>query len=193
MLRFACECVSVRSGYSDPWAAVAQKRLLPDGTKERLLNAMAREPQTIAQLAKTLGLSQPTVHAHVGEMISSELLRESEEWDKRYPTERYYEPNFPIVRTEERLEFDLLCRSMARTIADLFDDNAIELKRAFERTGLADRGWTFADVAQFCYAGTQRAARTMLEDRGVLPPRKEHKNHAEWLFWAEEESPEAEQ
>ena len=29
-------------------------------------------------------------------------------------------------------------------------------------------------------------ARKLLEERGVLPRRKKHKNGAEWLFWAEE-------
>jgi len=186
-LRFACECVSARGGYSDPWAAVAQKRLLLDGTKERLLNSVAREPRTIAQLAKGLCLSQPTVHAHVNEMLASELLRESHEPEKQYAAERYYEPNFPVVRTEERAEFDLVCQTVADRIAKLFESNVSHLKSAFDRSGLVERGWTFDDLAQYCYAGAQRAAREMLEGRGVLRPRKHHRNGAAWLFWAEEE------
>lgn len=77
LLHFPCECVSIQGGYSDPWAAIAQKRLLSDGTKERVLNAVARRPRTIANLATELGLSAPTVHSHVNEMLGSGLLRAS--------------------------------------------------------------------------------------------------------------------
>src|SRR5438128_1240848 len=56
-LHFPCECVSVQHGYSDPWAGVTQNKLLNDGTKERVLNSVARKPKTIARLAKELGLS----------------------------------------------------------------------------------------------------------------------------------------
>jgi len=51
-LRFACECVSARAkGYGDPWANISQNRLLPDGTKEEILNLVAQEPRTISLLA----------------------------------------------------------------------------------------------------------------------------------------------
>ena len=92
-LQFPCECFSACGGYSDPWAAIAQHGLLPNGTKELILNEVAQRPKTIAQLAKELGLSQPSIHAHIDEMTTSELLRESVEWEKKYPTERYYEPD----------------------------------------------------------------------------------------------------
>src|ERR687886_472444 len=121
-LRFACECVSARrGGYSDPWAAIAKDKLMVDGTKEEILNLVAREPKTIAQLAKELDLSKPSIHAHINEMIASELLRESEEWEKRYPTERYYEPNFPVVKAAERAEFESLCAGLSARFADLFE------------------------------------------------------------------------
>jgi hypothetical protein len=31
-----------------------------------------------------------------------------------------------------------------------------------------------------------RQARILLEERGLLTPRQEHANGAEWIFWAEE-------
>src|SRR6266576_3937142 len=109
-LRFPCECVSSRPGdYSDPWAEITKHRLLPDGTKEEILNLVAREPKTISQLAEALDLSLPSVHTHINDMMRSELLRESKEWEKKYPTERYYEPNFPVFKTEECAEFKTLC------------------------------------------------------------------------------------
>ena len=186
-LCFPCECVSARrEGYSDPWAAITKNKLLPDGTKEEILNLVAREPKTISQLAETLELSPPSVHAHVGDMMRSELLRESVEWEKRYPTERYYEPNFPVVQAAERAEFDALCRAMAEQLVALFEKRRAQLERAFRQTNLAERGWEFADIAQYLYASVQRKARTLLEARGVLPTRERHANGAEWLFWAEE-------
>src|SRR4051812_4119997 len=101
-LRFPCECVSSRpGGYSDPWAEISRNRLLPDGTKEEILNLVSREPKTISQLAEALHLSLPSIHTHITDMMKSELLRESVEWEKKYPTERYYEPNFPVLKAEE--------------------------------------------------------------------------------------------
>jgi DNA-binding transcriptional ArsR family regulator len=188
-LQFACECVSSQGGYSDPWAAIAQNKLLPDGTKEQILNLVADEPKTIAQLAKGLSLSQPSIHRHINEMMASELLRESEEWEKKYPTERYYEPNFPVVKSEERAEFDALCREMAERVADLFEKKRGPLERAFKKTNLEEHGWAFADVAHYLYARVQRGARQLLEERGGLPPRRKHSNGAEWIFWAEEAKP----
>src|SRR5919202_4036281 len=186
-LKFPCECVSSRQGgYSDPWAAVTKHKLLPDGTKEEILNLLAHEPKTISQLAEALELSPPSVHAHVNDMMKSELLREAEEWEKSHPTERYYEPNFPVVTAEERDEFAAICRELAGQFADLFEKRRARLERAFGKTGLAERGWEFADVAQYLYATVQRGARTLLEERGVLPTRERHANGVEWVFWAEE-------
>src|SRR5262245_2996550 len=98
-LLFPCECVSARTdNYSDPWAPISRNRLLSDGTKEDILNRLADEPKTVSQLAKELDLSVPSVHKHVNEMLTSELLRVSIEREKLHPKERYYEPNFPVVR-----------------------------------------------------------------------------------------------
>lgn len=186
-LRFACECVSARdNGYSDPWANISQNKLLPNGTKEEILNLVAREPKTISQLAEALKLSPPSVHTHVNDMMKSELLRESAEWEKRYPTERYYEPNFPVVRAEERDEFEAVCREMAGRVAELFERRRAQLERVFGKTGLSERGWAFSDVAQYLYARVQRHARVLLEERGVLPRPEQHRNGVKWVFWAEE-------
>src|ERR1044072_8767471 len=112
-LRFPCECVSSRrGGYSEPWAAVAKNKLLPDGTKEEILNLVARERRPISQLAETLSLSAPSVYTHVSDMLKSELLREAVEWEKTHPAEKYYEPNFPVFKADECAEFRALCEEM---------------------------------------------------------------------------------
>jgi DNA-binding transcriptional ArsR family regulator len=186
-LRFPCECVSSRSGgYSEPWAAVARNKLLPNGTKEEILNLVAQEPRTISRLAEALGLSAPSVHTHVSDMLKSELLREAVEWEKTHPAERYYEPNFPVIKQEEAAELCELCDDLATKVADLFRKHRRKLEQVFRETPLAERGWEFAEVAQFVYASVQRGARAMLEQDGTLAPPKSHRNGVEWVFWAEE-------
>ena len=186
-LRFPCECVSsARGGYSEPWAGVAKNRLLPNGTKEEILNLVAREPRTISQLAEALGLSAPSVYAHVSDMLKSELLREAVEWEKTHPAERYYEPNFPVIRSAEAEELCALCQELSAKVADLFRKHRQRLERSFRQTPLAERGWDFAEVAQFVYASVQRNARELLEQDGTLAPPKPHQNGVAWVFWAEE-------
>jgi AraC-like DNA-binding protein len=185
-LRFPCECVSVQRGYSDPWAPIAQNKMVSDGTKERVLNSVARRPKTIARLAKELGLSQPTIHSHVNDMLKSELLCEAADWEKEHPAENYYEPNFPVLSAADCARSKPTCQGMAKQIADLFEKNQPDLQRAIEKTSLVKRGWSYADVSQCFYASVQRGARRILEERGVLPRRRKHRDGAEWLFWAEE-------
>jgi len=186
-LRFPCECVSgLAEGYSDPWADIARYRLLPNGTKEQILNLVAQEPKTISQLAQALELSAPSVHTHVNDMVKSELLRESEEFEKKHPTERYYEPNFPVFKEAECNEFRELCDEMAQQVAALFERRRAKMERAFRRTSLAEHGWELSDVTQCLYANMYRNARALLEERGLLASREKHRNGVEWIFWAEE-------
>ena len=186
-LRFPCECVSSRrGGYSDPWAAVTKNRLLPDGTKEEILNLVAQEPRTISQVAEALRLSAPSVYAHVSDMLKSELLREAVEWEKTHPAERYYEPNFPVIKEEEAEELCRLCDDLAAKVVALFRKQRRQLEKAFRETPLAERGWDFAEVAQYVFASVQRGAREQLEQDGTLAPPKSHRNGVEWVFWAEE-------
>jgi DNA-binding transcriptional ArsR family regulator len=186
-LNFPCECVSaLNQGYSDPWADIAKHKLLPNGTKEQILNLVADEPKTLSQLAQALSLAPPSVHTHVTDLMKSELLRESVEWEKKYPTERYYEPNFPVFKAEECGEFRSLCDEMAEQVAAVFQRQRSKLERAFRKTGISEQGWEFSDVTQCLYANVQRKARITLEERGLLKPREKRANGAEWIFWAQE-------
>jgi hypothetical protein len=119
-------------------------------------------------------------------MMKSELLRESDEWEKKYPTERYYEPNFPVFKAEECAEFRSLCEEMAQQVVALFERKRSKMERAFRKTGLSKQGWELSNVTQCLFANMQRRARTALEQRGRLSPRDKHANGAEWVFWAEE-------
>ena len=94
---------SVRDVY--PWAEVTKNKLLPNGTKEEILNLLGYEPNTITQIAGQLGLSAPSVHTPITEMARSKLLREPVDWEKTHPTEKDYEPNSPVFKAEECAEF----------------------------------------------------------------------------------------
>ena len=153
------------SGYTVPWAEVTKRRLLPNGTKELILNQLTHEPKTLSQLAQTLNLSPPSVHTHINEMLQSELLRESEEFEKKHPTERYYEPNFPVFKAGECAEFRELCEEMAEQLATLFERRRAKMERAFQKTSLPDQGCELVDVTQCLYANMYRSARTLLEQR----------------------------
>jgi len=186
-LRFPCECVSSRpGGYSDPWAEITKNKLLPNGTKEEILNVLAQGPKTITQIAEALSLSAPSVHTHVSDMLRSELLREAVHREKAHPAERYYEPNFPVFKAEECAEFRILCEEMAEQVVSLFEKKRAKMERAFRRTPLSDQGWEFSDITQCLYANMQRGARTMLEQRGMLSSRQNRRNGAAWIFWAQE-------
>lgn len=186
-LRFPCECVSgLAGGYSDPWAEITKRKLLPNGTKEQIVNLVAREPRTISQLAQALDLSAPSVHTHVSDLVQSELLRESEEFEKKHPTERYYEPNFPVFKAGECEEFRALCEEMSQQLVTLFERRRGKMEQAFRRTSLANQGWELSDITHCLYANVYRSARTQLEERGLLAPREKHENGAQWIFWAEE-------
>jgi DNA-binding transcriptional ArsR family regulator len=186
-LRFPCECVSgLSGGYTDPWADVTKKKLLPSGTKEQIVTLLAEEPKTISQLAQALNLSAPSVFSHINDMLNSELVRESEEFEKRHPSERYYEPNFPVFKTEQCEEFHELCEEMSEQLATMFERRLAKMERAFRKTDLPEHGWELTDVTQCLYANVYRSARTLLEERGLLTPRQKHANGAEWIFWAEE-------
>ena len=186
-LRFPCECVSgLQGGYTDPWADITKRKLLPNGTKEQILTLVADEPKTISQLAQALKLSPPSVHTHINDMMQSELLRESEEFEKKHPSERYYEPNFPVFKAGDCAEFRSLCDEMAEQLAALFEKRRAKLERAFRNTQLSEQGWQLTDVTQCIYANMYRHARTLLEQRGLLASPVKHQNGADWIFWAEE-------
>ena len=186
-LRFPCECVSgLPGGYTDPWAEITKRKLLPNGTKEQIVTLVAQEPKTISQLAQAINLSAPSVYTHVNDMLNSELLRESEEFEKKHPTERYYEPNFPVFKVAECEEFRTLCEEMAEQLASLFERRRAKMEKAFQQTSLPEQGWELTDITQCLYANVYRGARTLLEKRGLLAAREKHANGAEWIFWVEE-------
>jgi DNA-binding Lrp family transcriptional regulator len=193
VLRFACDCASAAPVAADPWVAVAKQHKLEDGTKELILDALYRQPLTVAQLAHRLRLSPPAVHRHVREMLASELIREASVAppERRSTLERYYRPAFPIVLATDRRAFEPILATLADAIADRFRSEQPALAAAFAGTSLAEREESVATVLHYLYATAVRMARAQLEAEGVLPAWPEHEDGSRWIWWAEE-APETE-
>jgi len=173
---------------SDPWAAIPHDGKLNDGTKERILNALAAQPRTIAQLAELLGISQPAVHRHVAELALSELIREVEvpQAGRRSGVERYYQPAFPVVLDADRALLEPMVQDLATDIAVAFRQRQEPLAEAFARTSLPARGDTFEALLHYLFATAARTARAQLEAEGALPAWPEHADGSRWVWWAEE-------
>ena len=69
-------------------------------------------------------------------MLRSELLREAVKWEKTHSAERYYEPNFPVIKAEECAEFGALCEEMSKELVNLFKRKRQKVERAFRTTSL---------------------------------------------------------
>jgi DNA-binding transcriptional ArsR family regulator len=187
-LRFACACASAAPVAEDPWVAISQQRKLNDGTKERILNALHRRPRTIAQLAQVLNLSAPTVHRHVAELLTSELIREvaAPQDGRRSALERYYHPNFPVVFAADRAALQPVLNDLANAVVAAFRERHDALADAFASTSLPTRGESFEALLHYFYATAVRLARERLEAEGDLPPWPEHTDGSRWVWWAEE-------
>jgi DNA-binding transcriptional ArsR family regulator len=187
-LRLACSCASASDAMSDPWAAIPHDGKLNDGTKERILNALAARPRTIAQLADLLGISSPAVHRHVTELAASELIREVEvpQEERRTGVERYYQPAFPVILAADQALFEPMLQELAADFATSFRRGQAALAEAFARTSLPARGVSFETLLHYLYATAARSARAQLEAEGALPPWPVHADGSHWVWWAEE-------
>ncbi len=187
-LRLACSCASASDLMSDPWAAIPHDGKLNDGAKERILNALARQPRTISQLAGLLGISAPAVHRHVTDLLASELIAEVVAPDDgcRSGVERYYQPGFPIVRAADRAALQPVLAELADAMAEAFRAQRPALAAAVAATTLPDRGTAFASLRHYLYATATRLARARLEAAGELPAWPAHADGSRWIWWAEE-------
>ena len=192
-LRFACACASAMPIGEDPWVAIVSHRKLNDGTKERILNAIYREPRTITQLGELLGISAPAVHRHIVDMLADELIEEVDlaALQRSRVSERYYRPNFPVVLAADRSALQPVIEDLATAIAAVFQQRQEALALAFADTSLPARGEPLEPLLHYLYASATRLARTRLETDGDLPPWPEHADGSRWIWWAEE-APETE-
>lgn len=190
VLRFACSCASAVAVADDPWVAVAQQGKLNDGTKELILNILYRQPRTITQLAQQLGLSAPTIHRHITDLLTSDLIREAQApgGAREWAVERYYRPNFPVILAADRQALAPVLEELAGAVADAFRAQQEALTAAIARTDLPGRGDQAEDLLHYLYTAAVRLARARLEADGNLPPWPRHGDGSRWVWWAEEVS-----
>ena len=189
ILQFACDCVShLHQTIRDPWSYVSRAGLISNETKEIILNKTYREPKTVTQLAKEIGLSQPAIHKHVRELLASDMMREAPlpDEEKTYRVEKYYEPNFPVLLEEDVAQVNPICQKVAEEIAKIYWDHRDEFQEAFEGTSLGERGFTLEDILDFMYSKIRRMGRTVLDEQGFFPELPLHQDGSRWVYWAEE-------
>ncbi len=116
--------------------------------RERLVATLADRPRTVAQLAHTFGLSQPTMLEQVRRALRDGLIVEVQvaEEERRFPSERYYAPAVPVVREPDRELLQSACRALANDVAAALTKNRGDVQAAFAMTHLAREGWEFNAV-----------------------------------------------
>jgi DNA-binding transcriptional ArsR family regulator len=162
--------------------------LISGETKEIILNKTYRQPKTVTQLAKEIGLSQPAVYKHVKEMLATDLMREAHlsDEEKRYRVEKYYEPNFPILLEEDVAQLEPVCRQIAQRIAETYWEHRDDLHSAFADSSLEKQGYALEDILDYLYSKTRRMARATLDKEGFFPEVPSHPDGSRWVYWAEE-------
>jgi DNA-binding transcriptional ArsR family regulator len=189
ILQFACDCVSqLHSTIRDPWSYVSRAGLISSETKEIILNKTYRQPKTVTQLAKEIGLSQPAIYKHVKELVASDMLREASlsNAEKAYRVEKYYEPNFPVLLEEDVGRLEPVCQKVAQRIAEIYWEHRDELQEAFIGCSLEGRGYALEDILDFLYSKIRRLGREVLDKQGFFPELPEHRDGSRWVYWAEE-------
>jgi predicted transcriptional regulator len=189
ILQFACDCVShLHQPSRDPWSYVSRAGLISSETKEIILNKTYRQPKTVTQLAKEMGLSQPAIYKHVQELLASEMLREAHLPDdaKNYRVEKYYEPSFPVLRREDVDQLYPACQAVAERIAKIFWEEKDHLQGAFDRCSLAERGYQLEDILDYLYSRIRRMGRGILDEQGFFSELPLHGDGSRWVYWAEE-------
>jgi DNA-binding transcriptional ArsR family regulator len=189
ILQFACDCVShLHDTIRDPWSHVSRAGLISSETKEIILNKTYRQPKTVTQLAKEIGLSQPAIYKHVKELLASDMIRETHlsNEEKTYRVEKYYEPNFPVLLQEDLAQLEPVCRKIAQRVAEIYWEHLDELQGAFAGCSLGDREYTLEDILDYLYSKIRRLGREILDEQGFFPELPTHRDGSRWLYWAEE-------
>ena len=150
-------------------------------TRERLVAALAERPRTVAQLAQSFGLSQPTVLEQVRRALRDGLIVEVEvaEEERRFAAERYYAPAVPVIRQPDRELLQSACRALADEAARALSRRQGDLQAAFAMTTLAREGWTFDDLRPYLH---ETVCRLMLEDvAGAVGPATPNPHGLAWV------------
>lgn len=151
--------------------------------RERLVAALADRPRTVAQLAQTFGLSQPTILEHVRRALRDGLIVEVRvaEEEKRFVAERYYAPTVPVIRQPDQELLQTACRALADEIGQVLARSRGDLQAAFAMTTLAREGWCFDDLWPYLHETIDRLALQRLAGFPAPTPPQAH-----GLAWVED-------
>ncbi|MDP9375736.1 MAG: helix-turn-helix domain-containing protein [Chloroflexota bacterium] len=151
--------------------------------RERLVAALADRPRTVAQLAQTFGLSQPTMLEHVRRALRAGLIVEVAvaEGERRFAAERYYATAVPVIRQPDQEVLQSACRALAGEIGRVLSRSQGDLRSAFAMTALARDGWTFDDLWPYLHETIGRLA---LQQAADLPQPVAPRRHG--LAWVED-------
>ena len=184
ILKFSCNCIN---SLEDPWSYVSKSGILSSETRQIIMNKIYREPKTVTQLAKEIGLSQPAIHKHIAELLNEGLIKEVKvpESERVFKREKYYSPNFPVVLRSDLDVLEPILRIIIEEAARIIKKNENRLKTSFNRTSLPKRQWAFEDLTFFLYKKITDLTREKFEREGFFP-QIPLRNGEKWIFWAEE-------
>jgi len=186
ILRYSCNCISSDS-VDDPWSYISRAGSLSSETRQIVINKIYKEPKTVTQLAKEIGLSQPAIHKHVAELSKEGLIKEAEvpTSEKEFKREKYYSPTFPVILKSDLHALEPILTEIVEQVSKTIKKNKPQLKTAFDKTSLPKRQWTFEDLTFFLYKKITDLTREKLEQEGLFPEIP-LRNEEKWVFWAEE-------
>jgi len=184
ILKFSCNCIN---SIEDPWSYVSQSGSLSSETRQIIINKIYREPKTVTQLAKEIGLSQPAIHKHVNGLLKESLIKEVEvpRSERAFKREKYYAPNFPVILKSDLDILDPVLRMIVEEVVRIIRENENRLKRGFNKTSLPKKQWTFEDLTFFLYRKITELTRERFEREGFFPEIPV-RNGEKWVFWTEE-------
>jgi len=184
ILKFSCSCIN---SIEDPWSYVSRSGSLSSETRQIIINKIYKEPKTVTQLAKEIGLSQPAIYKHVADLLNEGLIKEVEvpESGRAFKREKYYSPSFPVVLKSDLETLEPILTKIIGEVAKIIKTNKDRLKTNFDRTSLPKRRWTFEDLTFFLYKKITDLIREKFEREGFFPEIPV-RNGEKWVFWAEE-------
>jgi len=186
ILRYSCNCISSDS-VDDPWSYISRAGSLSSETRQIIINKIYKEPKTVTQLAKEIGLSQPAIHKHVTELSKEGLIKEIEvpTREKEFKREKYYSPTFPVILKSDLHVLEPTLTEIVEQVSKTIKKNRSHLETAFDKTSLPKRQWTFEDLTFFLYKKITDLTKEKLEQEGLFPEIP-LRNEEKWVFWAEE-------
>jgi len=184
ILKYSCNCIN---SVDDPWSYISRAGSLSSETRQIIINKTYKEPKTVTQLAKEIGLSQPAIHKHVVDLLREGLIKEAEilESKRVFKREKYYAPTFPVVLTSDLNIPEPILTKITEEIAEIIKKARNQLKISFDKTSLPKRKWVFEDLTFFLYKKIMDLTREKFEQQGFFPEIP-LKNGEKWVFWAEE-------